>query len=86
MQGYNPGFYGQHHDVAQPSGTLHDRGSPSGSDDDAGYLLYPEPHKMDPGVDGGWSIHFHHVNFPSLPRRRLERRIDFANVERRWYS
>jgi len=60
MQGYNPGIQG-HHDVAQTSGSLpvHDHGSPSGSDDDAGYLAYPELHKMEeePGVDGTCSMH-----------------------------
>lgn len=56
MQGYNPAIQG-HHDVAQTSGSLHDRGSPSGSDDDA-YLVYPELHKMEePGVEGACSIH-----------------------------
>lgn len=85
MQGYNPGLQG-HHAVAQPPGSLHDHGSPSGSDDDAGYLAYPESHKMEPGVDGTCSMHLRHANFRLHLRRRFERCIDFADAKRRWYS
>ncbi|KAF8547982.1 hypothetical protein OG21DRAFT_1489758 [Imleria badia] len=84
MQGYNPGLHGQYHAVAQPSGTLHDHGSPSGSDDDAGYLAYPEPHKMEPGVDddSNAALTSQTLNADGTPKRPMNAFMIFARRRR----
>lgn len=66
MQGHNPGFHGQYYAMAQSSGTFYDHESPSGSDDDVGYLVYPDSHKMETSVDGEFRLNllmtaFHHL-------------------------
>ncbi|KAF8132866.1 hypothetical protein EV363DRAFT_79713 [Boletus edulis] len=84
MQGYNPSLRGQHHVVAQPSGFVHDHGSPSGSDDDAGYLAYPDPHKMEPGVDddSNAALTSQTLNADGTPKRPMNAFMIFARRRR----
>ncbi|KAG9311236.1 hypothetical protein JVU11DRAFT_8313 [Chiua virens] len=83
MQGYYPDLQGQHHAVAQHSGLLPGRGSPSGSDDDAGYLEYPESHKTEPGDDdSNAALTLQTLNADGTPKRPMNAFMIFARRRR----
>ncbi|KAH0826338.1 hypothetical protein J3R83DRAFT_5292 [Lanmaoa asiatica] len=84
MQGHNPDPQGRHHPMAHSSGLLHDRGSPDGSDDDASYLGYPDPHRTDPGVDddSNAALTSQTLNADGTPKRPMNAFMIFARRRR----
>ncbi|KIJ63993.1 hypothetical protein HYDPIDRAFT_154960 [Hydnomerulius pinastri MD-312] len=94
MHRYNPELEGRHAPVAEHSGAFNaslkelgrvdDQGSPSGSEDDAGYPVYPDAHKMEAEVDDdpNAALTSQTLNADGTPKRPMNAFMIFARRRR----
>ncbi|KIJ15820.1 hypothetical protein PAXINDRAFT_180477 [Paxillus involutus ATCC 200175] len=94
MQRYNLDLQGRHPPVAEYSGPFNsslkepprvdDHGSPSGSEDDVGYLSYPDLHKIEVDVDEdpNAALTSQTLNADGTPKRPMNAFMIFARKRR----